>query len=51
MSALIFWAAQSLPEIGFSLKPNYNSQVKFVQVSDTHGIAATSREDNRFNGV
>ena len=30
-------AARLLPEISLSLRPNYNGQVKLVQIPDTHG--------------
>ena len=35
--ARILEMAQSLPEIGLSLKLNYNSLVKFVKIPDIHG--------------
>ena len=34
---IIFWASRSLPKIGLNLKPNHQSQVKLVQIPDTHG--------------
>ena len=38
MWATIYGAAQSLPDIGSSIKPNYHSQVKLVQIPDTCSI-------------
>ncbi len=36
------WVARSLPEVGLSLKLIHHSQVKFVQILDTHGITFSS---------
>ncbi len=39
MWEVIFW--ESLSEVSSNLKPNHHSQVKFVQISDTHSAKHT----------
>ena len=43
MRATTFVVAHSLPEVASSLKPNQHSQVKLVQISDTHGTIGSNR--------